>query len=478
MNDNVEAAAVAGSVSWAMAADGPPPDYEHFPEVRAGINPRPLPPRTGPKPEITEEQKTRFYRDGYLVIKHAVPLALTRDARERVEGLRARGGTTDFQRGFQFFATTPECQQGFVNMLEGSRLGECLRELIGPFSPIIACDAHNTPGADDGGFVGGDQGEMGHIDGMMAPPPRYYPQSVEDIVALGKDPNDPEAMHRYMSHLDHTVRNPMGTPFYIDPERTLTLGTFTAFVGIAFSDQTEMGCGQTGVRRGFHHDMEQFFRMQRDADGPIGYEGPGWPRVDPASVASGAPRMGMPAPLLQPPQSRHGGFVDIDGWRDSRGKPYTWLTPVLLEEGDAFVALHGLPHAGTANHSRHTRYAAFYRVRRFRPDNPYEGDPRWLHGTRDQNDRLADANAVTFDYETYNPYRTTIDHLCDMWSEWDGMQETVLRERAKQGGRYPVRLEFPVSPTYASGRLPPVEVPCKAAADVGQSPSREQERRP
>ena len=77
-----------------------------------------------------------------------------------------------------------------------------------------------------------------------------YPHSIDDIRELGKDPEDPEAMHSYMEHLDHTVPNPMGTPFYQDPERTLTLGTFTAFVGIAFSEQTEMGCGQLGVRKG------------------------------------------------------------------------------------------------------------------------------------------------------------------------------------------------------------------------------------
>ena len=81
---------VAGNVSWKMATDGPPPDYEHFPEVRAGINAKPLPARIGPRLEVTEEQKTRLYRDGYLVIKHAVPLELTRDARERVHALRAR----------------------------------------------------------------------------------------------------------------------------------------------------------------------------------------------------------------------------------------------------------------------------------------------------------------------------------------------------------------------------------------------------
>ena len=79
--------------------------------------------------------------------------------------------------------------------------------------------------------------------------------------------------------------------------------------------------------------------MQRDAGGPVGYEGPGWPRVDPGSVERGQPQMGAPAALLAPPSERHGGPVEIDGWRDSRGRPYTWITPVVLEEGDAVVCL-------------------------------------------------------------------------------------------------------------------------------------------
>lgn len=404
----------AGLVSWQVARHGPPADWPHFPECRAGINASPLPVPTGPKLLITDEQKTQFYHDGYLIIKNAVPRHLTRDARERVEKLRGEGGTKSFQGGFQFFANTPECQQGFVNMFEGSRLAECLRELIGPFSPVIACDAHNTPGADDSGFVGGDQGEMGHIDGQMAPPPDFYPQSIADIKALGKDPSDPEAMHHYMDHLDHRVPNPMGTPFWQDPQRTLSLGSFTAFVGIAYSDQTEIGGAQTGVRRGYHHDMEQFWRMQRDAGGPVGYEGPGWPRVEPSSVKRGQPQMGAPAALLQPPQTRHGGSVEIKGWRDSHGKPYTWITPIVLAEGDAAVMLHGLPHSGTANHQRANRYSAFYRIRKFRPANPYEGDPRFGHGARDMNDRLADFSATSFDLKSYNPYKVCLRSSSDL----------------------------------------------------------------
>ena len=86
MDDFVENnPAVAGTVSWETATLGPPPDYAHFPEVRAGINARPLPSPTGPKLEITDAQKTGLYRDGFLVIKDAAPLDLTRIARERAE---------------------------------------------------------------------------------------------------------------------------------------------------------------------------------------------------------------------------------------------------------------------------------------------------------------------------------------------------------------------------------------------------------
>ena len=54
-----------------------------------------------------------------------------------------------------------------------------------------------------------------------------------------------------------------------------------------------------------------------------------------------------------------------------------------------------------------------------------------------------------------------------MWSEWDGMNETVERERAQQGGRYPVRLEFPVSLRWAMDQIGRLnrEVPCLAARD-------------
>ena len=51
-------------------------------------------------------------------------------------------------------------------------------------------------------------------------------------------------------------------PMFEDPEMTLALGSFTAFVFICLNDQTIEGRGQTAVLRGAHHAMEKFFRMQ------------------------------------------------------------------------------------------------------------------------------------------------------------------------------------------------------------------------
>ena len=117
MNDNAYTnPAVAGAVSWEMATHGPPPDYEHFPEVRAGINAKPLPSPTGPRREITEAQKIRLYRDGFLVIKQAVPLELTRDARETAND----GPPTRFGIGERLMQRqVPGLRQGLPDQAHG-----------------------------------------------------------------------------------------------------------------------------------------------------------------------------------------------------------------------------------------------------------------------------------------------------------------------------------------------------------------------
>ena len=50
---------------------------------------------------------------------------------------------------------------------------------------------------------------------------------------------------------------------------------------MALNDQTELNSGQISVRRGAHELFESFCRAQRDAGGPVGGGGPGWPRLKP-----------------------------------------------------------------------------------------------------------------------------------------------------------------------------------------------------
>ena len=91
-------------------------------------------------------------------------------------------------------------------------------------------------------------------------------------------------------------------PLFMDPEQTLSLGVFTAFVAVPLNDQSVPGCGQIGVLPGVsmrpaepserlelqltrygrsqgHHAMEKFFRHQRDNGGVLGPEGADWPRL-------------------------------------------------------------------------------------------------------------------------------------------------------------------------------------------------------
>ena len=105
--------------------------------------------------------------------------------------------------------------------------------------------------------------------------------------------------------------------------------------------------------------------------------------------------------------------------------PWPELTPVLMDEGDAVIALHSVPHTATPNMSDDPRMNVFFRIRKFRLENPYEGDPRIHWGVSDHPDRMLNGDFLEYP-ESYDPYQTSIDRMCDHWSEWDGMQETVL----------------------------------------------------
>ena len=51
---------------------------------------------------------------------------------------------------------------------------------------------------------------------------------------------------------------------FTDPEQTLGLGSFSAFVICCLNNQLTEGCGQTTIIPGAHLVTEKFFRWQRD----------------------------------------------------------------------------------------------------------------------------------------------------------------------------------------------------------------------
>ncbi|MYJ76283.1 MAG: hypothetical protein F4089_14845 [Gammaproteobacteria bacterium] len=70
------------------------------------------------------------------------------------------------------------------------------------------------------------------------------------------------------------------------------------------------------------------------------------------------------------------------------------------------------------------RMNVFFRTRRFRPGNPYEGDKRIGWGVSDHPDRALNGDFLDYP-DDYDPFQTSIDKLCDHWSEWDFGREAT-----------------------------------------------------
>ena len=199
------------------------------------------------------------------------------------------------------------------------------------------------------------------------------------------------------------------TPFFQDPDCRLSIGSFTAFLGVALNDQTEFGRGNLALLPGAHEKVEAFFRMQRDSGGVVGPEGDGWPRLQ-AVGNDGVQFTSLPPSIVD--TFRGTAEVTADG--------RVWLkpTPVLLDEGDAVIALHACPHSVTMNLSADPRLNVYFRLRRRRP-----GQSVTL-GDSDHPDREWDGGFLDFE-EGYDPWRASIDTLCNHWSDWDGMADVV-----------------------------------------------------
>ena len=345
--------------------------------------------------------------DGFVVVKNAVAPAVVEKARTLI--------AETLPRRERRLLAPPELatHPSVVGLFSDGSIDAVLQNLMGPFPPVISCQIAVTPGRDD---LGGSPGT--HVDGGWS---GEIPASADEIDPRTHRPRDAA---RYFGVNDEKRGTNDGL-LWMDPQRRISTGSYTALVGVCLSDQSQPGNGQFGVLKGLHENVEQAFRRQRDAGSVIGAEGLDWPRMK--IDGKGRPYMnGLPDSIRTRAAELASSNQPIAGW------PWPDLTPVLMEPGDAVIALHSLPHTATPNLGPDPRMNVYFRVRRLRDGNPHEGVRRVGHGVSDHPDRGYFGQFLDYP-DTYDPWQTSIDGLCDHWSEWDGMQQ-VLAERNQTGG--------------------------------------------
>ena len=349
---------------------------------------------TRTNPELTLAEKKRLYEDGFIVLKDAVSEELTFQARRTIHMFAGRNG---IRRAYHDISTS----SALPDLVNKSILGELLRNTVGPYDPpergfaaiLYPQEAQDNP----------NYGWHPHLDGLWAGGLPAKASEIDDL-------NSPRTEH--FGKGDATVLGGNMTPLFQNPECTLSLGSFTAFVGIALNDQTEFGRGNLCLLKGIHEEVERFFQMQRDSGGIVGPEGEGWPRLT-ETMNGGVSMTPLPYPIRDIARQHATEF---------NGVHYIEPTPILLDVGDVVIALHACPHGGSRNEWSDPRMNVYFRIRHHR-----ENGVKVL-GDSDHPDREWEGGFHTYP-DGYDPWQVAIDKLCDHWSEWDGMQDFISTQR-------------------------------------------------
>ena len=345
---------------------------------------------------LTDEQRATLKQDGFVILRDVVSLDITQRAKKLINK----------EPTLIAYGDNPTIN----NLYNESGLRDIMLDVMGPHSaPINAQVAVTLPKFSDAVVrrpASTQWHPQAHVDGGWA---GLCPISRSEILASG------QTLETWGSDGDPQSMGPAGhAPLWQDRERTVAIGSYTALVGVCLNNQLEPAKGQFSVRRGAHEAVEAFFQHQRALGGPIGGGGPDWPRLQPQGEDQAFAGIMPPKMVDSYPETT----FEMDGW------PWPELTPVMMDEGDAVIALHSLPHTATPNMSNDPRMNVFFRIRRFRDENPHEGDPRVGWGISDHPDRMLNGDFLEYS-GSYDPFKTSVEKMCDHWSEWDGMKHIV-----------------------------------------------------
>ena len=358
---------------------------------------------------LTLEQKQNLYRDGYIVVKNAVEDRLVDAALDRLQN-PVEG---------QYLGAAQE----MTDLVNASDVTPVLHDAMGYFDPPIVCQVGvnkvRKPGDhfNNLGYREKDQpyfSAESHMDGLctIGVPQERQAGTPDEIYSRYVASGPKGDLGRSADVIGHN-----SVPLFEDPEMTLGMGSFTAFVFVCLNDQTREGRGQTALLRGAHHVTEKFFRWQRSVNGCIGPEGPGWPRLN-----HDAPnRCG----LVYLPQAVRDQFIDDTSECTPDGVYWPRPTQILMEPGDACITVFHIPHSGTRNElGTESRKNIIFRIR-----NKKRQPDKKVNGISDHPDRGSRGEWLEYE-EGNNPWERSKDALCDQWDEWQGMGEVVAAAQA------------------------------------------------
>ena len=362
-------------------------------------------------PAMTLEQKRDLYRDGYIILRNVVADELVEAARARIK--RA-------QKGERLGG-----DKAMTDLVNASSITPILHEAMGYFDPPVHCQVGVIKPSKPGtrftnlGYRDCDMPYYGagiHMDGniTVAAPQEVQEGTPEEIYARHFASGPKGDLGRSPEVMGHNM-----VPLFEDPDMTLGLGSFTAFVIVPLNDQTREGCGQTAVLPGAHHAMEGFFRWQRGVNDCLGPEGPGWPRLD-HEVPNRCGMIYLPKPVQEQ-------FIDETSESTPDGRRWPRPTQILMSPGDACITMYHIPHSGTRNeHGTESRKNIIFRIR-----NKKRQPDKMVSGVTDHPDRGQMGEWLEFE-DGNNPWERSKDAMCDMWDEWEGMREVVAAEHAKE----------------------------------------------
>lgn len=357
---------------------------------------------------LTLAQKRDLHRDGYVIVRGAISPAQLEQTRARIRAAQ-KGESLAMDRTM-------------TDLVNASSVAPMMRDALGDFDPPTVCHiAFNKPREATTRF-----NSLGYRDCDMP----YYGSNLhaEGLCSIGVPQTVAEGTpdEIYRRFIASGPKGDLGrspdvvghnfVPLFEDPEMTLGVGNISAFAFVCLSPQTEPGWGQTALLPGSHHALQNFFRWQRSINDCLGPEGPGWPRLD-FNVPNRCGHVYLPQAIYEQ-------YVTPDSLTTPDGRRWPKPEHALMEPGDVLLATGMTVHDGSRNEKgTESRKSVIFRLR------AKSRQPGVVHsGGHDHPDRGPQGEWLQFPPGA-DPWRRTKDAMCDLWAEWEGMQEVVAEAR-------------------------------------------------